>query len=183
MSKFKVLNNKNIPRARKCHQQTQGHVLQDYVWALTRSCKSLNRIQETPHRVLQKGGFWPCVFWGNGWRVMHKPYRSPNPSQIIHCPKKPTEERRISGEAAGCSPTFSTRERQIQAHSFTTTYVEQAGFNEMCSHCTLWGLSTPECFLSMDCWAIQKALANSLSDFQPIPLKNRVVNVSSSLTR
>lgn len=55
----------------------------------------------------------------------------------FHCPKKPTEERRISGEAAGCSPTFSTRERQIQAHSFTTTYVEPAGFNEMCSHCTL----------------------------------------------
>lgn len=84
----------------------------------------------------------------------------PNSSHIIYYPKKSAEKRSVDGQGAGCSPTFSVREGRTRSHSFAamcTSPMEPAVFNDMCSHCTLLCLSTPECFLNMDCRVTQEA--------------------------
>jgi len=86
-------------------------------------------------------------------------FYSPNSSQTIHSLKSSVDNRSNDGQGDGCS-TFSMQEGWIRAYGITAikkSLTEPAGFNEMCSHCTLLCLSKFKCFLNMGCRVTQKA--------------------------
>lgn len=165
MSKFKVLNHNHVSwlykqepgNSTSRNRDVDSRTVPGLQGGLMRASRGLN--ENIPWGD-PEGWFLSSYLWGGNCRRLMHTSNSPNSSQTIRSTKKSADKRSTDGQGAGCSPTFFTWEGWIRAHSFAAMHklpMEPEGFNEMCSHCTLFCLSTPECFLNRDCWVTQKA--------------------------